>query len=68
MTEKIWIWIAWHLPRPLVYWCAIRLNAHATAGEYGHQLVPELLVMDALKRWDLKHTWTKELVDTENKG
>ncbi len=24
-TEKICIWIAFHLPRQLVYWCAIRV-------------------------------------------
>lgn len=25
LTEKICIWLAWHLPRQLVYWCALRV-------------------------------------------
>ena len=50
MIEKLCIWLAWKMPRQLVYWCAIRLNAHATAA--GYETVPELTVMDALKRWD----------------
>jgi len=45
------IWIAWHLPKMIVYHCTIRLAAHATMGEHDHQIVPELTVMDALDRW-----------------
>lgn len=52
MADKIWMWIAWHLPKRLVYWCAIRVDAHATTGDYGSQNVPDLLAMDALKRWE----------------
>lgn len=52
MAEKIWMFIAWRLPRTLVYWCAIRLMAHATQGQYGNTVVPELAAMDALKRWE----------------
>ena len=52
MKEKIWTFIAWHLPRKLVMWCAIRLGAYATQGKYGTTIVPELTFMDAIKRWD----------------
>ena len=52
MSEKIWMWIAWRLPKELVYWCAMRVGAHATQGQYGNQEVPALLFMDAIKRWD----------------
>ena len=52
MREKITIWIAWHLPRYLVMWCAVRVHAHATTGQYSSQVVPDLTAMDALKRWD----------------
>jgi len=45
-------WIAFRLPRSLAYWCAIRVGAHATQGKWGNQIVPELLFVDALKRWD----------------
>jgi hypothetical protein len=49
--ERIWIWIAWRLPRSLVKWCAVRLGAHATQGRYSDQIVPDLTFVDALKRW-----------------
>lgn len=54
MQEKMWIKIAWALPRCLVYWCAIRLMAYATQGQYGNQEVPALLAIDALRRWNEK--------------
>jgi len=44
-------WIAWHLPRKLIYWAALRLIAFATQGPYSEQVVPELTAMDALGRW-----------------
>ena len=50
-AEKMRIKLAWAMPKWLVYWCAIRLVAHATSGEYGSTIVPELTAMDALKRW-----------------
>lgn len=51
MIEKIKMKIAWIMPKWLVYWCSIRLMAHATQGEYGSQIGPELGAMEALKRW-----------------
>ena len=51
MKERILMWIAWRMPRSLAYWCAIRLGAHATQGQWGDQVVPDLTFMDALKRW-----------------
>lgn len=50
--EWAWIKLAWAMPRTLVKWCAIRLMANATQGEYSNQIVPDLTAMDALKRWD----------------
>jgi hypothetical protein len=52
LAEKILLAIVWKLPKKLVYWCAIRVMAHATTGEYGDQITPELLATDALKRWE----------------
>lgn len=51
MRERAMLAFVWRLPRWLVYWSAIRLMSHATAGQYGDQVVPDLLVMDALERW-----------------
>lgn len=44
--------VAWHLPRELVMWCYMRVAAHATTGKFGNTIVPELGMMDAVKRWD----------------
>lgn len=49
--DKLQMKAAWMMPRWLVYWCSIRLMAHATTGKYGNQVVGELTAMDALDRW-----------------
>lgn len=51
MTTKLWQWLAWKLPRQLVYFAAIRLIAHATTDPYSYTIVPELTAMEALARW-----------------
>ena len=51
-SEKLWIFIAWHLPKALIKWSAIRLIANATQGKYSDAVVTDLTAMDALKRWD----------------
>jgi len=51
MKDKIAMWIAWKLPTRLVYWCAMRVTAYATQGEYSNQIVPDLTAMNALKRY-----------------
>lgn len=50
--ENLWLKFIHILPRKLVYWCAIRLGAYATAGKYSNQIVPDLTFVDALKRWE----------------
>ena len=50
-SERIWIWIAWHLPKELVKWCAVRLMAHATTGQYGYVNTPATTIIEALQRW-----------------
>ena len=52
--ERVKIWIAWHLPKWLVYWAAIRVGANATTGDYSSTETPTLTFMDALKRWEEK--------------
>jgi len=49
--EKLWIGMARILPRSLVKWAAIRLMVSATTGKYSSQIVPDLTVIDALRRW-----------------
>lgn len=50
--DAFWMWLAWRLPKPLVKWATVRLGAHATTGAYGHEVVPELRFMEALRRWE----------------
>jgi len=50
LDKAFWV-IAFHLPKKLVYCCALRLMAYATQGEYSDTVVPELLGMTALQRW-----------------
>lgn len=51
MVDSICQWVAWHLPKRVVMWAAMRLGAHATQGDYSSQVVPDLSFMDAVKRW-----------------
>ena len=50
-TDRLWMGIAWNLPRGLVYWCTVRAGARVTTGEYSSQVVPDLTFMDTLERW-----------------
>lgn len=52
LSDRIILWLAWHLPKRLVYWCAVRVMAHATTKTWSSQEVPSLYAMDALKRWE----------------
>ena len=50
-TTRLAMWLAWHLPREVVYWCAIRLVTHAYAVPPYAQM-GELDVKAVLDAWD----------------
>ena len=52
--EKAGMFIAWRVPRWLVYFCVIRMGAETTTGKYSGTVVPDLKLMDAVKRWEKK--------------
>lgn len=52
IMEKLWIKIAWKLPKNLIMWAALRLMAHATQGQWGNDHPDDVSIMDALGRWD----------------
>jgi len=53
--EKFYRWLAWKLPRDLIYWCTIRLFAHATTVGKGKTQTPdEVTIWQALERWEQK--------------
>ena len=47
--ERFSRWAARHLPRQVIYSCAVRLFAHATQDIYGDQTVGELTVLEAVR-------------------
>ncbi len=49
--ERLQMQIAWWVPRWLAKWCAVRVFAHGTTGEWSHTESPALTFGDALKRW-----------------
>ena len=57
--ENFTIWVAFHLPRYLVMWCAVRLMAHATTGQWGHEEPGKVNIIEALSRWNIKHEATR---------
>ena len=52
MADKIWMWIAWRLPKALVSWCYIRVHAKATSGQYSHLHPDEVTWNQALKAFN----------------
>lgn len=55
IKEKIVTWIAWHLPKSIVYWSTIRAGVYATTGEYSDTIVPEISYTEVLQRC---HNWS----------
>lgn len=49
--EKFWRWLAHQMPRALVYFCTIRLFAHATTGKWGACHPVDVNIFQALDRW-----------------
>lgn len=49
---KLKHWLANRIPRSIVYWSAIRVGVHATTGKYSSTVVPELTLLEALRRWE----------------
>lgn len=45
-------WLAWKLPRRLVYFVTIRLWAYATCGDYGTTDLNAITVDEAIQRWE----------------
>lgn len=54
LTTRLAQWIAWRLPREVVYWCAIRLYT------YAYMVHPDA-VMGTLDQTDVFDAWHKEV-------
>jgi len=60
VKEKFYIWFAWMLPKPLLYWCFIRGCAIATTNEYASTVPDQLDLMTALKRVGIETGFEKK--------
>jgi len=52
MIDKFYYWLAWALPRRVVYYAFIRVAAHASVGKFGSVIVSELTCFQAMERWE----------------
>ena len=52
LTERFWLWLAWALPRKLVYFAGIRLWSNATTEQWSHIAVPDVMMDEAIQRWE----------------
>ena len=52
MKIKFYQWLVTKLPSKLIYCATIKLGAETTTGKYGKTNVPNLTIMDALKRYE----------------
>lgn len=46
------MWIAWHMPKWLVYMCGIRIAAAATTRENSGVNIADVDIMDAIKAFE----------------
>jgi len=52
MKDIIYEWLAYRLPKKLVYFCVIRLWADVSTKEYANKIVGEITIDEALQSWD----------------
>ncbi len=51
MKERLYIWLADHLPSDLVKWCAVRVGASASL-ELEFIDMPDIGILDAVSLWE----------------
>lgn len=51
-SENLWTKLVDLLPAKLVYWCGIKMAAHATGGAYSDVAPDDVSVLDMLRAWE----------------
>jgi len=54
MTIKevnFWYFLVKLLPKKLIYFCFMHVMAYSTTGKYGNTIAPELIGIEAIKRY-----------------
>ncbi len=49
--EKLYNFIAQHLPKRIIYFALIRAWSNATTGEYSDQEIPAVTMVEVIDRW-----------------
>lgn len=52
--EALAFWLAWKLPKRVVYLALIRAWAHATTGDYGTTDATTITANEMVKRWGIE--------------
>lgn len=52
MKEKIYMKLAWFLPKRLIYWCYVRMHSYATTTKQFENKTPDQVTcFDAMEVW-----------------
>lgn len=54
-TERLFMWIAWHLPRRLVGCCYVRVATEASTGEFRDREMAMITAVEAYIAWLKKY-------------
>ena len=52
LKEDFYNWLAWKLPKKLVYYATVRLIAYGTGSNYNKTNVSTVRAITVLKRWE----------------
>jgi len=52
LKEDFYHWLAWRLPKKLVYYATVRLMTHGTGSDYNKTNVNTVRAITLLKRWE----------------
>lgn len=52
MLNQFYDWLAWKLPRRLVFYSAIRMGTQASTGTYKYKPYPEITFFEVIKDWN----------------
>ena len=52
--ENLGHWIAWHLPKWVIYYAAVRLWVYSSTGPRASESGPSITVTDALRDWEAR--------------
>ncbi len=53
--DKFYEWLAYKLPKRLVYFCGIRLMVHGTGRTYSTTTVSSVRAITLLRRWEINN-------------